>query len=192
MPYPTTIKLPPLHIFRVPPEIPLKRRARGPTCHPATYGAPRTDDDVNPAVHVGVLRLGVGLEVGGFGGPIGILPHDERFVQGVEAVPAQRGGVDGKGLLVAFGVCEVQSQGVGDPAFLLQGPDDSVDEVVGHGFVSVGQDDVHVSTAMPPISDALFKIRVCLQDSCEESTYSLNVSCYFIARIKLWIKSESA
>ena len=117
-------------------------------------------------MHVGVFRLGVGLQVGGFGGPIGILPHDERFVQGVEAVAAQRGGVDGEGLLVAFGVCEVQGQGVGDPAFLLEGPDDSIDEVGGHGFVLVGQDDVHVATAMRPISDMLFKIRACLQDSC--------------------------
>lgn len=117
-------------------------------------------------MHVGVLRLRVGFQVGGFGGPIGILPYDERFVQGVEAVPAQRGGVDRKRLLVAFGVCEVQGQGVGDPAFFLQGPDDSVDEVVGHGFVSVGQDDVHVSTAISPISDTPFTVRVCLQDSC--------------------------
>ena len=108
-------------------------------------------------MHVGVLRLRVGLQIGGFGGPIGILPHDERLVQGVEAVTAQRGGVDGKGFLVAFGVCEVQRQGVGDPAFLLQGPDDLVDEVVGHGFVLVGQDYVHISTAMPPISDTPFQ-----------------------------------
>ena len=129
-------------------------------------------------MHVGVFRLRVGFQIGGFGGPIGILPHDERFVQGVEAATAQRGGVDGEGFLVAFGVCEVQGQGVGDPAFLLQGPDDLVDEVVGHGFVLVGQDDVHVSAAIPPISDTLFKIRVCLQDSREESTNSLNVSCY--------------
>ena len=143
-------------------------------------------------MHVGVFRLGVGLQVGGFGGPIGILPYDERFVQGVEAVTAQRGGVDGKGFLVAFGVCEVQGQGVGDPAFLLQGPDDFVDEVVGHGFVLVGQDYVHIATAVPPISDTLFKIRVYLQDSCEESTYSLNVSCYSIARIKLWIRKSKA
>ena len=141
-------------------------------------------------MHVGVLRLRVGLQIGGFGGPIGILPYDERLVQGVEAVTAQRGGVDGKGFLVAFGVCEVQGQGVGDPACLLQGPDDLVDEVVGHGFVLVGQDYVHVSTAMPPVSDTLFKIRVCLQDSCEESKYSLNVSCDSNAQIKLWIKSS--
>ena len=109
-------------------------------------------------MYVGVFRLRVGLQIGGFGGPIGILPHDERLVQGVEAVTAQRGGVDGKGFLVAFGVCEVQRQGVGDPAFLLQGPDDLVDEVVGHGFVLVGQDYVHISTAMPPISDTPFSI----------------------------------
>ena len=105
---------------------------------------------------VRILGFPVGFQVDGFGGPIWILPYDESFVQGVEAVTAQRGGVDGEGVLVAFGVCEVQGQGVGDPAFLLEGPDYFVDEVVGHGFISVGQDYVYISTAMLPISDTLF------------------------------------
>ena len=140
-------------------------------------------------MHVGVFRLGVRLQVGGFGGPVGILPYDERLVQGVEAVTAQGGGVDGEGFLVALGVCEVQGEGVGDPAVLLEGADDFVDEVGGHGFFLVGQDDVHVSAAMPPISDTLFKIKVCLRDSCEESTYAHNVSCYFIGALGQNIKS---
>lgn len=138
--YPTTIKLPALHMLRVASQIPLERRPRRPPCDSAPYSTPRTDDDIDPAVHIGVFGLGVGFQIGGFGGPIGILPHDESFVQGVEAVTAERGRVDWKRFLVAFGVCKVQGQGVGDPPFLLQRPDYFVDEVVGHGFVWMGQD----------------------------------------------------
>ena len=117
--YSATIELPALHMLRVPPQIPLERRPRRPSRYSAAYSTPRTDDDVNPAVHIGILGFRVGLQIGGFGGPIGILPYDESFVQGVEAVTTERGGVDGKRLLIAFAVCEVQDQSVGDPTLLL-------------------------------------------------------------------------
>lgn len=48
-----------------------------------------------------------------------ILPYDESFVQGVEAMTTQGGGADGKRFLVAFGVCEIQGQGVGDPTLFF-------------------------------------------------------------------------
>lgn len=46
---------------------------------------------------VGVFGFRVGCLVGGFAGPVRILPYDEGFVQGVEAVTAEAGGVDGTG-----------------------------------------------------------------------------------------------
>ena len=98
-------------------------------------------------MRVRVLGFGVGGQVGGFGGPVGVLPDDEGFVEGVEAVAAAGGAVDGEGFLVAFGVCEVQGQGVGDAPVCCEGPDHFVDEVGGHGFVLVGEDEVHVSAA---------------------------------------------
>lgn len=98
-------------------------------------------------MHVGVLGFWVGFQVGGFGGPVGVLPHDESFVQGVEAVTAEGGGVDGEGFLVPFAVGEVQGQGVGDPTLFFQRLDRLLDEVQGYCFILVGQDEIHISTA---------------------------------------------
>ena len=84
-------------MLRVPSQIPLECRPRRPSRYSAPYSTPRTDDNVNAAVKVGVLGFRVGFQVGGFGGPIGILPYDESFVQGVEAMTTKAGGVDGTG-----------------------------------------------------------------------------------------------
>ena len=46
-------------------------------------------------MNIGVLGFRVGVKVEGFGGPVRILPYDEGFVEGVEAVTAEAGGVDG-------------------------------------------------------------------------------------------------
>ena len=91
-------------------------------------------------MNVGVLSFGIGLQVGRFGWPVGVLPDDECFIKGVEALATERGGADGQGFLVAFGVCEVQGQGVGDPALFFERLDYFVDEIVGLGFILVGQD----------------------------------------------------
>ena len=98
-------------------------------------------------MQIGILGLGIGFQIGGSAGPVGILPYDERLVQSVEAVTAQAGGADGERLLVAFAGGEVQGQGVGDPALFFEGFDHFVDEVVGHGFGLVGEDQVYVSAA---------------------------------------------
>ena len=145
--YPTTVKLPTLDALRVPSQIPLKRRPRRPSRHSAAHSPPRTDDDIDPAVQIGVLGFGIGFQIGGSAGPVGILPYDERLVQSVEAVAAQAGGADGERFLVAFAGGEVQGQGVGDPALFFEGFDHFVDEVVGHGFGFVGEDQVYVSAA---------------------------------------------
>ena len=108
LPYPTTIKFPAFHVLRVPSQVPLKRRPGRPPCYRAANSTPWTYDDVDSAMHVGVLGFRVGFQIRGFGGPVRILPHDEGFVEGVEAVTAERGGIDGEGFLVAFAVCEVQ------------------------------------------------------------------------------------
>ena len=91
-------------------------------------------------MEVRVLGFRVGFQIGGFGGPFWALPHDESFVQGVEAVTAEAGGADGQRFLVALGVREVQGQGVRDPTLLLQGLDHCVDETVGHGGIRVRED----------------------------------------------------
>ena len=102
---PTAVELPALDILRVPSQIPLECFPGRPPRHRAAYGTPRTDDDVDPAVRIGVPGVRVGFQVGGFGGAVGVLPYDEGFVQGVEAVTGEGGGVvDGERLLVAFGV----------------------------------------------------------------------------------------
>ena len=82
-------------MLRVPSQIPLECRPRGPSCYSTAYSAPGTDYDVNPAVDIGVFGSRVGFQVGGFCGPLGVLPYDESFVEGVEAVTAEAGGVDG-------------------------------------------------------------------------------------------------
>ena len=145
--YSATVKLPTLDALRVPSQIPLERRPGRPPRHGAAHGPPRTDDDVDPAVQIGILGFGIGFPIGGFAGPVGILPYDERLVQRVEAVAAQAGGADGERFLVAFAGGEVQGQGVGDPALFFEGFDHFVDEVVGHGFGLVGEDQVYVSAA---------------------------------------------
>ena len=145
--YSTTVKLPTLDALRVPSQIPLERRSGRPSRHGAAHSPPRTDDDIDPAVQIGILGFGIGFQIGGSTGPVGILPYDERLVQSVEAVTAQAGGADGERFLVAFAGCEVQGQGVGDPALFFEGFDHFVDEVVGHGFGLVGQDQVYVSAA---------------------------------------------
>lgn len=67
-------------MLRVPSQIPLERRPRRPARYSTAYSAPRTYDYVNPAVDVGVFGFRVGYKVGGFGGPVRILPYDESFV----------------------------------------------------------------------------------------------------------------
>jgi len=89
--HPRTIKLPPFHILRIPPQIPLKRRARTPTQDRAPYSPPGGNDDIDTAVDVGVLCFGVSSQIGILGWPIRVLPDYESFVQGVEAVPAATG-----------------------------------------------------------------------------------------------------
>ena len=145
--YSTTVKLPTLDALRISSQIPLKRRPGRPSRHGAAHSPPRTDDDIDPAVQIGILGFGIGFQIGGSTGPVGILPYDERLVQSVEAVTAQAGGADGEGFLVAFAGGEVQGQGVGDPARFFEGFDHLVDEVVGHGFGLVGEDQVYVSAA---------------------------------------------
>ena len=87
-------------------------------------------------MHVGILGVRVGFQIGGLGRPV--LPDDEGFVQGVEAVTAGAGAVvDGQGFLVAFRVGEVQRQGVCDPVRFFERFDDEGDEVVGFGGVAV-------------------------------------------------------
>ena len=98
-------------------------------------------------MQIGILGFRIGLQVGGFGGPVGILPHDESFVQGVEAVTTKAGGADGKSFLISLGVCEIQGQGVSDPALFLQRFNHLVDEIACHRFVPMGEDEVHISTA---------------------------------------------
>lgn len=85
---------------------------------------------------------------------MGILPDDEGFVQGVEAVAASVEGGERERLLLAFCVCEVQGQGVRDPAFFLEGADDAVDESGRLGFVAVGDDYVDVAGVGAPATVA--------------------------------------
>ena len=117
--YSATIKFPALHIFRIASQIPLKRRPRRPPCYRAAYRTPRTDDDIDSTVPIGILGFRVCFLIRGFGGPIGILPHDESLVEGVEAVATKCAGVDRKWFLVAFCVGQVQGQCVSDPTFFL-------------------------------------------------------------------------
>ena len=98
-------------------------------------------------MQIGVLGLGICFQSGRSAGPVGILPHDERLVQRVEAVAAEAGGADGERFLVAVAGGEGQGQGVGDPAVLFEGSDHFVDEVVGHDFGGVGEDQVDVAAA---------------------------------------------
>ena len=145
-------------MLRVPSQIPLERRPRRPSRHCAAYSFERANDYIDAAVEVGILGFRVGFQIGGLGGPVGILPYDESFVEGVEAVTAEGEGVEGKRFLVAFGVCEVQGQGVSDPTLCFEGLDHFVDEVLSHGFVLVGENKVYVATGRPPISSVLFEI----------------------------------
>ena len=109
--YPATVELPALHMLRVPSQIPLERRPRRPSRYPAAYGAPGTYYDIYPTVNVGVLGFRVGFQVGGFAGPFWVLPYDECFVQGVEALSAKAGGVDGTGLWVRCQPCLFEGLG---------------------------------------------------------------------------------
>ena len=70
-------------------------------------------------MQVGILGFRVGFQISGFGGPVRILPYDESFVQGVEAITSKGGGANGKRFLIAFGVCQIQGQGVSDPTLLF-------------------------------------------------------------------------
>ena len=103
--YSATIEFPALDMLRVPSQIPLERRSRRPSCYAAAYSTPWTHYYINPSVQIGILGFRVSRQIGGFGRPIGILPHDQRFVQSIEAMATKRGSVDGKRFLIAFDVC---------------------------------------------------------------------------------------
>ncbi len=125
---------------------------------------------------VGILGFRVGFQIGGFGGPIGILPYDESFVQGVEAVTAKVKGGDGERFLIAFGVCEIQGQGVSDPSLFLEGLDHFFNQVVGHCFILVGKNKVHISTGRS-ISNGLFEISNWVTRRLQGLMYSRNFPC---------------
>ena len=76
----TAIELPTLDALRIPSQIPLERRPGRPPRHRTTHSPPRTDNDIDPAVHVGILGVGVGFQIGGLGRPVRVLPDDEGFV----------------------------------------------------------------------------------------------------------------
>ena len=132
---------------------------------------------------VGILGFRVGFQIGSFGGPVGILPYYESFVQGVEAMTAQVKGGDRKRFLIAFGVCEIQGQGVSDPTLFFEGLDHFLNQVVGHCFILVGKNEVHISTGRS-ISNVASEISNWVTRRLQGSMCSHNFPCP--SDIKSW------
>lgn len=87
LPHAARIEFPSLDLLRVASQVTLERGAGRPSGYGAANRAPRRDDDVDAAMGVRVLGGRVRDQIVHARGPVRVLPHDQGFIQAVEAVP---------------------------------------------------------------------------------------------------------